>query len=115
MPTQYGGAGGSGNYFAIGAESSSTDPVTLSLSSEANYFGFWWSAGDVNNSITLLQNSTALATFTTANIVALLPNTLNGTVTAINGIVYNTQELLWQSEQSGARYQRTVRLCRHDR
>jgi hypothetical protein len=88
---QYGGAGGTGEYFAVGAESSSTAPVTLALTSEANYFGFWWSAGDVNNSITFLQNGVALATFTTANVVALLPNTVSGTVTAINGSVYNTK------------------------
>jgi hypothetical protein len=75
---QYGGAGGSGNYFAVGSETGSpgVDAVTLDLSSENNYFGFWWSAGDVNNSITLLQNGTVLATFTTAELVALLPKLL---------------------------------------
>ena len=89
---QYGGAGGSGNYFAVGSETGSpgVDAVTLDLSSENNYFGFWWSAGDVNNSITLLQNGTVLATFTTAELVALLPNSSATTVTAIDGAQYNT-------------------------
>jgi hypothetical protein len=87
---QYGGAGGTGNYFAVGAESNSAAPVTLVLQNEANYFGFWWSAGDPNNAITFVENGVALATFTTANLVALLPNTPTGTVTAINGSIYNT-------------------------
>lgn len=87
---QFGGAGGTGNYFAIGAQSGSATPVTLNLNAEANYFGFWWSAGDANNAITFLQNGTALATFTTANLIALLPDTANGTVTAINGTSYHT-------------------------
>lgn len=89
---QYGGAGGTGNYFAVGAESHSADPVRLTLSSEANYFGFWWSAGDRNNSITFLQDGVALATFTTADLVTLLPNTPSGLVTAINGQTYATQD-----------------------
>ncbi len=87
---QYGGAGGTGKYFAVGAESGSSAPVQLNLYAEANYFGFWWSAGDRNNSITFLQDGTALATFTTATLVALLPKTAGATVTAINGTTYST-------------------------
>ena len=87
---QYGGAGGTGNYFAVGAESNSDAPVALLLNNQANYFGFWWSAGDPNNSITFAENGVALATFTTANLVNLLPNSPSGTVTAINGSIYNT-------------------------
>jgi hypothetical protein len=88
---QYGGAGGTGNYFAVGTESGSAGPVLLNLNAQENYFGFWWSAGDVNNSISFFENGTLLATFTTANIVSLLPNTSNGIVTAINGSTYNTK------------------------
>ena len=69
----YGGAGGSGRYFAVGSESGSAGAVVLDLSSEENYFGFWWSAGDSQNSVTFLQDGTPLATFTTANLVTLLP------------------------------------------
>jgi hypothetical protein len=87
---QYGGAGGTGNYFAVGAETGKFGRALLDLNSEANYFGFWWSAGDVNNSITLLQDGTALATFTTADLVALLPNSGGTTVMALNGVLYNT-------------------------
>ncbi len=88
---QYGGAGGTGNYFAIGAQSGTANPVTLTLNTNANYFGFWWSAGDSLNSITFLLNGVALATFKTSDIETLLPNTTTGTVTAINGSVYNTK------------------------
>ena len=72
------------------ASTPGVDAVTLDLSSENNYFGFWWSAGDVNNSITLLLNGTALATFTTANLAALLPDTAGTSVTAVDGAQYNT-------------------------
>jgi hypothetical protein len=88
---QYGGAGETGNFFAIGSDSGYTGPLVLNLNSQENYFGFWWSAGDANNSISFLENGTVLATFTTANLVSLLPNTQNGTVTAINGTTYNTK------------------------
>ena len=86
----YGGAGGTGNYFAVGAESGSEGPIVVNLKSEANYFGFWWPAGDSKNSITFMQNGVALASFTTSNIVTLLPKTTGATVTAINGTKYNT-------------------------
>ena len=87
----YGGAGGIGNYFAIGSESGFTGPLVLDLNSDANYFGFWWSAGDANNTISFLENGVLYATFDTADIVGLLPNSPSGTVTAINGSTYNTQ------------------------
>ncbi len=87
---QIGGAGGSGNYFAVGSETGSQGSVELDLSSEANYFGFWWSAGDVNNSVTFLLDGTALATFTSLDIITLLPNSVGTTVQAVNGTNYNT-------------------------
>ena len=89
---QYGGAGGTGNYFAVGVESNSSAVVTLNLYSEANYFGFWWSAGDANNTLTFLQDGVALATFSTANLVGLLPYSPNTTVIAIDGSVYSTMD-----------------------
>jgi len=89
---EYGGAGGTGQYFAAGTEANSDAPVTLTLNANANYFGFWWSAGDPNNTITFLRNGVALATFTTSNLIALLPHGVDGKVTAINGDVYNTDD-----------------------
>jgi hypothetical protein len=87
----FGGAGGTGNYFAVGAESGFTGPLVLDLDSDANYFGFWWSAGDPNNSISFFEDGVLYATFSTADLVGLLPNSPSGIVTAINGSTYNTQ------------------------
>ena len=53
----YGGAGGTGNYFAVGAQSGSADPVTLTFSGPQSYFGLWWSAGDVNNTLTFYSGA----------------------------------------------------------
>jgi hypothetical protein len=66
----FGGAGGTGNYFALGAQSGSSDPVTLTFSGPQSYFGFWWSAGDVNNTFQLLNGTTVLATYNTASAFA---------------------------------------------
>lgn len=96
---QFGGAGGTGTYLAVGSETGSPGDLLLQLNSPQNYFGFWWSAGDAFNSITLLRNGSQLATFTTAHLINLLPN--NGsTVTAINGSQYNTSAY-WGNPNSG--------------
>ena len=60
----YGGAGGTGNYMAFGAESGSGNPVTLTFKGPESYFGFWWSAADANNSVTFYSGSSALASST---------------------------------------------------
>jgi hypothetical protein len=86
----YGGAGDTGDYFAVGAQSGSEGPVFLTLTAPANYFGFWWSAGDNANSISFYSAGSLLATFTTSQIVTLLPNDNTSTVTAINLGTYNT-------------------------
>ncbi len=65
--------------------------LMLDLDTNANYFGFWWSAGDINNSISFFENGVLLATFDTADIVSLLPNSPTGKDTAINGSTYNTK------------------------
>jgi len=85
---QYGGANGS-NYMTFGAQNSSSSPVTLTLSTAANYFGFWWSAGDANNGITLYSAGTKLVHLSTADITSLLSGPK---VTAINGQQYNSSQ-----------------------
>lgn len=84
---QYGGATNS-EYVALGAQSHSSAPVTLTLSTPANYFGFWWSAGDASNGLSFYYNDTLLTRMTTATIVSLL-SAHNGTVTALNGSTYS--------------------------
>ncbi len=84
---QYGGANGS-DYVSVGVQSQSSTPVDLDLSRAANYFGFWWSAGDPNNGISFYYNTTLLTRITTATIVSLL-SAHNGSVTAVNGSTYS--------------------------
>jgi len=64
----YGGAGGTGNYYAVGSESGTTSE-TLTFNSAQNYLGMWWSAGDVNNTLKFFNGATLLATFTTATLI----------------------------------------------
>jgi hypothetical protein len=59
---QYGGAGGQGNYFSIGAQSGATS-ATLMLNGAQAYFGFWWSAADNENKITFLSHGSVVASF----------------------------------------------------
>jgi hypothetical protein len=63
----YGGAGGTGNYFALGAQSGSADPVTLTFRGPESYFGIWWSAADANNTVTFYSGSSALMTYNSAS------------------------------------------------
>ena len=72
---------------SFGAQSGTSAPITINLNGNYNYFGFWFSAGDANNGITLYSNGTEFARFSTANIVSLLAQTQ---VMAINGTLYNS-------------------------
>ena len=72
------GRGGTGNFFALGAQSGSSDPVTLTFSGPQSYFGFWWSAADANNTFQLLNGTTVLATYTTSTAFAGLGNAYYG-------------------------------------
>ena len=59
---QYGGAGGTGNYFAIGAEGGQTSAI-LTLNAPQAYFGIWWSAADALNQIEFLSGGQVVGTF----------------------------------------------------
>lgn len=82
---QYGGHN-EGNYLGI----SSGSQATLTLAAPAQYFGFYFSAGDVNNSIEIYSGDTLLTTFSTATLIAMLPDTAGTQITALNGSSYNT-------------------------
>ena len=61
--------------------------VTLSLTQPESYLGFWWSAGDQNNTVSLFSggsNGTRVGVFTTAT----LKQMLTGNVTAVDGNSY---------------------------
>jgi hypothetical protein len=84
---QYGGANGS-QYMSFGAQSGTSAPITINLNGNYNTFGFWFSAGDNNNGITLYNNGTQFARFSTADIVSLLSGS---TVTSLGGTVYSSR------------------------
>ncbi len=83
---QYGGANGT-RFMAFGAQSGTGGAITLDLDAHHTYFGFWWSAGDPFNGITLYHNDLELARVSTSEITSLLAG---ATVTAIDGSVYDT-------------------------
>ena len=68
---QYGGAGGTGNYFAIGAESGTTS-ATLTFNSSQSYFGFWWSAADTGNNVAFYSAGKLIGSFSSATALANL-------------------------------------------
>ncbi len=75
---QYGGAGGTGNY----AVAFSNTPYSLSLTTDVaggvNYFGFWLSALDKGNTVTLSDaNNNALFTFNPKDVINAINTTSN--------------------------------------
>lgn len=81
-PDQYGGAEKS-QYMSFGAQSNSSGEVSLNLFEKANYFGFWWSAGDELNGVSLYQDNVFLARISTEVILKLLSSP-EGFVTAVD-------------------------------
>ena len=80
---QFGGADGTGQYLAI----ANGDQVTVTLTGDRKYVGFWWSAGNAGNTIEFFDDTnTLLATFTTNTLTTLLGG--GGNVTASNGSQY---------------------------
>jgi hypothetical protein len=69
---QYGGAGGTGKYAVTGAEASSASllATTLTLNSPESYLGFWLSAGDSENLVTLYQGTTELAAVNVSTVLS---------------------------------------------
>jgi hypothetical protein len=65
---QFGGAGGTGNYYAVGSESHST-LGTLTLNSPQDYVGLWWSAGDRENVLQFFDGASLVGTFDVGDII----------------------------------------------
>jgi hypothetical protein len=74
---EYGGAGGTGNYYAIGSESGTTS-ATLTFKSPQDYFGMWWSAGDAENVLKFYDGATLVGTFEVGSIIPYLTSSYNG-------------------------------------
>ncbi len=84
---QYGGADGSDYMYAGQRQDGDATSIDLHLTQPANYFGFWWSAGDATNVISIYDQGVFVAQFTTSDITTLLGNP---TVTALNGTTYTS-------------------------
>ena len=80
--SQYGGAGGTGQFLSVGAGT-----ISVALTGNRQYVGFWWSAGDATNIIRFYDtDNNLLAEFTTASLVNLLQGP--GNITALDGQQY---------------------------
>ena len=67
---QYGGAAGNSKYGVVGYPGNSN--ATLTFSGPASYLGFWWSAADAQNTLTLYSGNNAVLTLTGADLVKSL-------------------------------------------
>ena len=74
---EYGGAGGTGNYYAVGVESG-TASATLTFKSAQDYVGLWWSAGDANNVLKFYNGTTLLDSFNVGSIIPSLTSAYYG-------------------------------------
>jgi hypothetical protein len=88
VPDQYGGADDPTNpkkprYFAIGDQSGTSAPVSLSLNQPADYFGFWLSAADANNGVSFYNGNLLLARFSAQTLLTFL-NGSGGSVKSID-------------------------------
>ena len=88
----YGGAGGS-KYAVEGL--GVVNKTTLTLNSPSSDFGVWWSAGDAANVVNFYNRGNLIGSFTTANLIILLPHSYKG----------NPDTALWyQGQKSGEKY-----------
>ena len=81
---QYGA--GTGQYMAIATGGS----VRLVFDEPMEYFGFAWPAGDGQNNIKIYRQGDVIGTFTTNDVIALLPKNHSNYITSINGTSYST-------------------------
>ncbi len=76
---EFGGAGGTGNYFAVGAQSGTTAAaLSFQLTNPQTYFGFWFSAIDSRNSVELLSAGNVVETLSAATVDSSLSSAYNG-------------------------------------
>jgi LruC domain-containing protein len=77
---------GTSNYMSI----KTGGKVKLDLINPVTYFGFAWPAGDGSNTINVKRNGVVIGSFSTSDIIALLPKNASNIITAINGTQYTT-------------------------
>ncbi|RYD26686.1 MAG: PEP-CTERM sorting domain-containing protein [Verrucomicrobiaceae bacterium] len=78
------GGNAEGNFLGISGSSS----INIALASPAQYFGFYFTAGDDFNSLEIYSGADRVFQFSTAALIDRLPNDGVTTVTAINGSQY---------------------------
>ena len=71
---QFGGAGGTGRYFAVGFQGAPTPQASLALTAPQSYFGFWWSAADPQNQIEFYSGGSLVAFFNPTTALGSLTN-----------------------------------------
>lgn len=79
-------------YLGIQSDSS----TTLTLTGDVAYFGLYFSAGDGGNSFDVKSDGVTIFSFNTAALIAMLPRTEEGRITAINGQQYKTRDYYGQ-------------------
>lgn len=97
---QYGGKD-QGKYLGLPESSTvSIDFDTSYFTNGLSYFGFFFSAGDVYNTIELFSGSESLLKFSTASLLQMLPR--DSSITAINGDVYQSNDYYGQPTNTSA-------------
>ncbi|MEH1778598.1 hypothetical protein [Nostoc sp.] len=94
---QYGGAGGTGQYFDVDSNRSGNNQTvsTLNLTTPQSYFGLWWSAGDANNVLTFLSQGKVVYSMTTADVVNYIAGLSN------KSSYYGNPNSAFQNQDSG--------------
>ncbi len=94
---QYGGAGGTGEYFDVDTNRSGNGQTvsTLKLTTPQDYFGLWWSAGDSSNVLTFLSQGKVVETMTTADVVNYIGKLSN------KASYYSNPNSTFQGQDSG--------------
>lgn len=70
--TQYGGAGGTGNFIDTTTPNGDPGSYTLTLSQSVDYFGLWFSALDGGNQLAFYNGSTLVYSFSPADYTSLV-------------------------------------------
>lgn len=77
--TQYGGAGGTGQFIDTTTPGGNPGSYTLTLSQSVNYFGLWFSALDSGNQLAFYNGSTLVYSFSPADYTSLVGACPSGT------------------------------------
>lgn len=96
---QYGGFN-EGRYLAVTTGNSVTINLDLNPilpgSTDAYYFGLYFTAGDGFNTFEIKSHGTTLGLFNTQNLLDKIPNTFGTTIVSLDNTVYNTRDYYGQ-------------------